>query len=521
MKNILYLLLFFLAGSMAACFEDDSMTVELDNVADIEIGGLRDTTIQSFVGNVLQVVPEVTTGFPESVLQYAWYMADSETEGGYRTNQIADTKDLTYEVELPSGSYTLFFEVTNTETGYVRVASMALRTTTAFSQGFYILKEVDGGTDFDILAGDVLNEDVLAGIEGAPLSGAPLNLSFTYGNCYINDESQEMEGANMVHVFTEDATYRGYRVEDMKQIFNEENVRFDGLDDDEIAYLAQQGMMMIYFVTNKGVYSNYPSSMGMLSSGVYGLPAGALADGGGSPYMVPVNMMMPNYYYWNSDKHCLYYTDYNGSAANPAIYDATGVPEDELECIACGVYGGGMMACYYFFLCESTVDGARYLYVADDMTLTFTVTRLNPSLHIAQGGQVATCGRDATFLYSIDEAANEVWVYNWNEGGEFRLELPGIPEGETISYITYQYLQGSGFTDIPDEFKAIIVATETDSGYKLYIYDDLSGGQVRPGSEPQVMEGTGSVKCVRYVTTSDMSWEFMSAYDGPIVPYWN
>lgn len=53
-------------------------------------------------------------------------------------------------MELKIGTYTVVCEVTNKETGYFNLTEFSLKVTSAFSEGFYILKETtDGNTDMD------------------------------------------------------------------------------------------------------------------------------------------------------------------------------------------------------------------------------------------------------------------------------------------------------------------------------------------------------------------------------------
>lgn len=74
-----------------------------------------------------------------------------EAADGYQKEKIGDGKTLRYEVNLPSGAYTLVFEATAVEYGYVRTASMQMSVSTNFSKGFYILKSTeDGKTDLDL-----------------------------------------------------------------------------------------------------------------------------------------------------------------------------------------------------------------------------------------------------------------------------------------------------------------------------------------------------------------------------------
>ena len=158
---------------------------------------------------------------------------------------------------------------------------MQLRTNTSFSQGFYILKETaDGNTDLDVYGTESFSEDVLSGIYGAPLSGKPLNLAMTYDQSYIDEATQEMAGTNMVHVFTDAGIYRGFRSEDMTETFNEQTIRFDGMDADELPYAMMRGIYANFFFTSKGCYGNYSYGNGA-SSGIYGLTVDGSTGGMG------------------------------------------------------------------------------------------------------------------------------------------------------------------------------------------------------------------------------------------------
>lgn len=517
MKNRIWFVFFVLACCMTACFEDDSFE-GTGEVSGIEISGLRDTSILSFVGNVWQLRPEIETVYPESSLSYAWYMYPSsadELENGYRENRIAETRELDYEVNLASGDYTFVFEVSSAEDGYTSMTSMKLRATTAFSEGFYILKEVPGGgTDIDVLAGALLNEDLIAGMTGAPLTGKPTNLSVTYDNCYIDEDDQEMTYTNMVHVFTDAGLYRSYRTEDMAGIFDNGSVRFDGLEAGEEPYIACNGMMYMFYLTSKGVYSGLPGTLSE-SSGRYGMPAPG--DRGGSKYIFPVGGGWTGYYYWNNEMHGVYMTDYGGGMASPVEYDADGVPEADLECIGGGVNYVGWTETSYF-LCKSKKDARCYLYLIDNFGM-IKIRKLAADLHVSRGSMVAVCGLQGTFLYSVHD--NAVYAYNWEAGEEFKVSLPGIDTNkETISYVTNQYLN-IAWGDTGDNFDSLIVATRSGDNYTLYVYKDLVGGVPDPDKMPQVVHGVGRVECVRFVTAKSLSSSFMMSMGAPLVPYWN
>lgn len=510
-KQIIGLIVVCVFGLMS-CFEDDSILGNPDHNT-IEISGLKDTMMISLAGEVLNINPEIQTGYPESSLAYAWYLfsgEDDDLENGYRENKIAETRELNYEINLPSGTYTLVFEVTSTDDGASHLATMQLRTATSYSQGFYILKETaDGQTELDVYGRRGLFENLLTEKLGAPLSGKPTNLSVVYGQCYIDEETLEMAGCNMIHVFTE-TEYRGFRSEDMQEFFDKENITFDGFSSGEKLYTMANGMNMIYFLTSEGIRAVSNSGF-ILSSGRYGLMV--TGGVGGSKYILPVGGgMMFGYYYWNDVTHSLYMTDYNATSVMPVSYNAGNIDESNLTCIAAGVNMVGFTETDCF-VCENTITGERYLYLIDGSTGILTIKELDSNLHIAQGELISVNGCSATYLYVLHE--NKVYAYNWNEDTESEVSLPGFSSNEKIVYLSNQYLQ-AGLGDPSADFNNLIIATEQSGNYKLYFFDGLVGGL--PVEEATVIEGTGHVKSVRFVSAVVDPLDFMNgAFGYPVL----
>lgn len=110
-----------------------------------------------------------------------------------------------------------------------------------------------------------------------------------------------------------------------------------------------------------------------------------------------------------------------------------------------------------------------------------------------------------------------MWGYNWDNGEEFEIVFPGIGGGN-ISYITNQYLN----LDSDASFDELVVVTQSGDNYTLYIYkgSDLSGGQPKTNAKPQIVEGHGKVKCVRFVSPLDLSGDLVGAFE-TVLPYWD
>lgn len=513
MKNLIYILLLFLVSGLTSCFDDDSSIGTIE-VGDIEITGLKDTAMVSYNGNVLHLSPQVEAGYPDNEMSYAWYLVKGDEKQGYRTNCIEEAKELAYEVNLPSGVYTIVFEAMSMRNSYTKTATFKLTTSTPFSQGFYILKETaDGNTEVDLLTQDGLVENLMTSVTGLPLSGKPQSLSVVYGNGYIDDETLEMSSTNMVHVFAEQ-DYRAFRTEDMCQTFSRENVMFEPIADDEIFYTIIQPNS-ITCLTSQGVYY---SSSGE-SSGKLGVPE---VEGGGSKFVLSFAAGEGGDVYWNNRTHSLY----NATEGGEIDYDLpSGFESASLECIACGLnYVSSEDKGW--FLCQST-DGRRLLFVVTSEKVMWglystevEVHALAADKHLARGNVIAGVGVEAKGIYVVDNG--QLYLYNMDTEEETVFTLKGL-EGDIV-YISNNYLNVNDFFGQPDagNFNYLVVATRNGAGYNLYLYDRLVGGV--PSGEPmrKVSGESGQVKAVRYLSTTLTANDLTSnvfSYNGPVFPY--
>lgn len=524
MKKISIAILLFTVLGMAACFEDDS-TLGTVEVGDIEIAALRDTSIVSYNGNVLHVEPLVTAGYSEDEMNYAWYIhggqfdEDGDVPGGYRTNCISEEKVLDYEVNLPSGVYTLTFEAM-ADNGYAKTTRMSLTVSTPFSQGFYMLKETaDGNTEVDLLTQDGLQENLITTMLDAPLAGKPLGMSLIYSNGYINEDNQQLESGNVLHVMTE-SDYRGFRAEDMGEVFNRSNLMFDAMPADETPLTMIQDANGAVLMTNKGLYRGTIALEGYSSSsGKFGMP---LFEGG-SRYIVSLAGGWIAVPCWNEATRSLW-DMFNGELSYTL---PVGIDQASLSCLASGLNNYGNMD-YGWFLLEDGMSGKRVLIVVSGDYFSGTsveVREVPAGTHLAEGNLFASVGMGTNALYVVDD--NLLYMYNLQSGREDNVPLTGL-DGGTITYLGNNYLNvrdsyGSG---VDGNFNYLLVATGDANSYKLHFYDNLvSGAPV--GTPFQVIDGTGALKGVRYLSvTFDVGnwnnvfdlWITMGSY-GPCYPF--
>lgn len=498
MKKIGIAILLFTVLGMTACFEDDS-TLGTVEVGDIEIAALRDTSIVSYNGNVLHVEPVVTAGYSEEEMNYAWYIhggqfdEDGDVPGGYRTNCISEEKVLDYEVNLPSGVYKLTFEAM-ADNGYAKTTRMSLTVSTPFSDGFYLLKETaDGNTEVDLLTQDGLRSDLLTEMQGVPLDGKPLGMSIVYASGYINEDNQQLESGNVLHVSSED-DYRGFRTEDMGEVFNLSNLAYTPFEAGEVPLNMIEDISSIYMATNKGIYTTNNAYMGETSS-KFGLPMYE----GGSRYIVSLAGGWIAVPCWNEATRSLW-DMFNGELSYTL---PVGIDQASLSCLASGLNNYGNMD-YGWFLLEDGMSGKRVLIVVSgdyfSGTTSVEVREVPAGTHLAEGNLFASVGMGAHALYVVD--GNLLYMYNLGSGREDNVPLNGL-DGGTITYIGNNYMNSRDFygADMDGNFNYLLVATGDANSYKLHFYDNLVSGA--PAGTPfQIIDGTGALKGVRYLSVT-------------------
>ena len=335
-RTIIQYLLVGIVCCLSSCYDDDS-TLGSNYVSDIEIAGLADQSVVSYSQNFVNVQPTITTDYPEDQLEYAWYIyADNtpEQENGFRKDRIATTKDLNYEVNLPSGLYHLVFEVTSLTNDFSKTATMNLSVSTAFSKGFYILKETaDGNTDIDLWNEGILSEDILAKKLGAPMNGAPRNLSLVYTGEFINPELNRTARGNLVHIFTEENEYKGFESESLTEVFNNETLFYAGNMDNEEPYIIFRAPNHTVYFSNTGIRTAATVFSGTnYNSGRLGFPAD---EHGASKFIIPISYGQ-EMVYWSNSEHALREVNFNFQPSSLVTSADGSTYPDDLECISAG-----------------------------------------------------------------------------------------------------------------------------------------------------------------------------------------
>lgn len=141
-------LLFGLLMCFAGCYSDDG-NYDYTELPDIKIETEEEISATQF--KTLEVPVSVDFGeADESEYEYIWRIWSNDPGSDYK-KEIARTKDLSYKVDEMPGSYTLVLTCRNKRTGVDVYKEMKLMVQGYITEGWLVLHEQDGKTDFDLV----------------------------------------------------------------------------------------------------------------------------------------------------------------------------------------------------------------------------------------------------------------------------------------------------------------------------------------------------------------------------------
>lgn len=483
MRKYILLLCLCLMACLSGCFDDDStVATEAKRAHEIKVEGLPQDTSAVAFSSVLELVP-VVEGFTDDELLFNWYIYGGQfgEKGEYRKNKIYEGKKLAYPVELKIGRYSVICEATHKETGYFGLTEFSLDVTSAFSNGFYALKETaDGNSELDFYnyQEKTTHNDLLTRQFGAPLNGKPRNMNAVYKKVHLDPETAISTYATGMFITCGENDFSMYNTVDMSLMFDRSSLFYADMKEDEIPYAMATTAENNYYFSNKGISSDAAGGGYFASeyaTGKLPSPSGI----GGSAFVQACNGRELSY--WSESGHCLMCTDgYEIDYKNG--YDGIKIPFEQATAVATGWnWNLGVNAVWYLFDVEN--DG-RYLVVLEKETIA-EVRRLEDTQNLAQASVIAGKGLRGSFIYSVGD--NQLYRYSITENVETVLSVTSLPSG-TITYMSNLFYERA--------FDYLVIGVQNGDKYTVAMYE-MQGGQ--PFGEPKhTFEGTGSLKKICY-----------------------
>lgn len=179
MKRLVYIIVFALG--LTACY-DDKGSYDYHDICEVNIEGVESVYETVYRESVLEIDPTVTVteGNIGDTTRFAY---EWRANVAYNSTELIGTERiLNYRVELAPRDYTLYFRVTDRQTGVVTVATSTLKVGTAYSKGILLIGEnTQGEADVQMLSmvkDTVLYKELLKN-SGLPVLKNPVDIIHT------------------------------------------------------------------------------------------------------------------------------------------------------------------------------------------------------------------------------------------------------------------------------------------------------------------------------------------------------
>lgn len=134
--------------TISSCYSDEG-NYDYITLPDIKIEVQDEVAATQFKTLELSVNIDLD-GASEDEYEYTWRLWSNEI-GNDLNKTIAYTKDLSYKVDEMPGSYTLVFTCHNKRSGVDTYKEISLAVQGSITEGWLVLQEKDGKTDFDLI----------------------------------------------------------------------------------------------------------------------------------------------------------------------------------------------------------------------------------------------------------------------------------------------------------------------------------------------------------------------------------
>ena len=497
MKRIQILWMIGISWLLCSCF-DDKGNYDYTELPAVTVPNLQESYNAVAFKDVLHIDPQATSSNPDDVLSCVWTLNEHvDTDMGQTADvdTIGTENVLDYPVNVKSGTYDLGLWVTNESNGNATFHQSLLTVTTEFSNGFYVLKEVDGATELDLhLPDGEKMENLIEMATGEKWNDKPVSLGLTPLGSYLDEETGEFVFTPMINVCTENDV-RVFNVDDMS-IIHEHATLFYNEVPEEKPYYMWFNTFGIAYMSNRGIYfSMQMPDYGQGSSGQYGYP-----DRSGEYEPNKLGVYDGSGYY--------FFDEMNGRFVQ---MDASGYVNDfelggqfpnegiEHELLYFGRrYVGDYEGLGYAVFADKDDASKRYLY-----SLSFAYgSYSNPITNVEEIPEGEPF-REAE-LYAISEheanviffvVDNQLYRYSLTDKVGSPVPVEGLGAGEEIVYLNNSFWLSE---NQEDAFDYLVVGTQAGDSYKLYLYNTLGG--YTDGKPVHILEGKGKVVRMRYLS---------------------
>ncbi|WP_437918096.1 PKD-like family lipoprotein [Sphingobacterium sp. LRF_L2] len=472
-----------------SCYKDKSNYnyTEVDNIV---IAGIEAEYSQITGADTLTINPIIQTTHDTTNFEYTWLLYDKDNN----IDTIGKQRNLSFPIVKAPGEFKLLYFAKDKKTNLVANVTANLEVSSVYSKGHYILKETsDGNTDIDLLqdGGDLVS-DILLKSQGATMNGKPRSLGILYNKPIIDPETLGKTTANCMGIITHNARVNILRVADMAKLGDHSSMFFAEVEND-VPYKFYTNYIYSVYLSSTGTYS-----VGGSGTGIYGSPTNSSISGASDQWAFVEASL--GFMYWDESNRRILYNNYGSTTST---LTSVNYPTSNLnyDCLHMGNYFGMV-----YILFKDRSDASKvYLYKVTGSS-PFSVPSVTSVTEIPQNSKLKTAtyfannAKTAQLIYFV--ASNKLYAYDITTNSEMEVSPQGLPENETITYISNRY---NYYTSPKQDY--LTIATYLNGEYKILMYNIVGG--LPYGNAARITSGKGKVKETHYMLST-----FSSVYEG-------
>lgn len=479
----LYLLTILLAIVAAGCKKDDS-TGATHPLPPVTVSGLADTYTTYTHRDTLHISPTV-----QNEDRYDFFWTAFSTVFVQGTGQVpkADTlgysKDLDYVVQLNPGQYYLVFNVKDKKTGVVQLIQKNMSVATLNMNGWYLLKDNAGKTDFDfIYPGGRIDNWIAFYNHGKSLDGNAVKAVFTPSfKMTLTAGPADVFNA-MTVISDKDAGI--YRIDN--------GLVMHSFDDMFFSKPATRKLQNVFQPVTTG-------NLGLINDNkAYAMSKGALFTEMPATYKVsPVATVCAMDIGFDLNTHSVFC--FNGQYYAALGSNGVDLKNMNADIVWMGGYAGvRSVSMLLFRLADGrgmlTKLNGSYGFLAGYSAPLITGRDTLPATHGLMSASIIAGNYDADYIYYA--LGNKVYLTDLATTQE-ALQV-ALPAGETVTCIQHIKYPQPASPNIPTTTDVLAIASYVDGHYKVYLHKISSTGTIQPLAQPD-FEGDGRVANITYM----------------------
>lgn len=495
MKQILYVILVLFPFWLASCYEDKG-NYTYGNKQPIQIDGLEESYSGISGIDTLKITPVISSD--EYIVHYEWVVYDENVANSKETT-LDSVAELRYPIALPQGGYTLLFRVTDDE-GYTETAVSRLEVSTAYSEGWLVLKELEGNTELDLYpSGKGPAQDLFSKLYGRTLRGKPVGLSIFSAHNFRDTSGAAVRNGFVIFPISEEESPM-IQLSDMQWVYDFEDMLYDEpLGEERVLNYGFGGNAFVGMITDGYARCNQTNG-----------PPGSPGKWGG-PAIAPTEIR-PSRYIACTD-FTVMYDNLNGQflqmdnfGNNIYVYKST-----DKDKVSVKPFGLNCQLVYMkqtsktnvaYAILEHKESHERYIFTIDtkgsrNQNPITAVDTLDAGLKINEASIFSVNGNLPYIYYAI---GNECYLYDISRRTEEKINLVNADPAATndgteeITLVEHIYWWEN---DVMSRWDYFVVATHANGHYKLYLHKTRAG---KPDFSEKVTlyQGEGKVAAIHY-----------------------